>query len=182
MASRVTTFSDGNTLTGPQLENEFNEIFTNITNTNIASGAAIAISKTTLGTFTDWTSHSVAWTAVSVNPSIGNGSLLGQYMQVGKLVVYGVSVGWGSSTTNGTGAWRFDLPVTADSSYEQVFAGAAFANDTGTAFRVGAAIFNSATQLIVSHHGDTAGGWGGTVPHTWANGDTLRFSIAYQAL
>lgn len=49
MASRTYTFVNGQTADGGQVETEFNELFTNITNSNIASGAAIATTKLELG-------------------------------------------------------------------------------------------------------------------------------------
>jgi len=110
MATRQTTFADSNTLTAAQLNNEFNEIFTNTTNANIAAGAAIAISKTTLGTFTDWTS----WTptiAVSggTAPTYTN-RFNNYYMQIGKLVI-----AWGdwSNSSGGTaGSGSNNITVT----------------------------------------------------------------------
>lgn len=56
MADRQTTWSSGQTLTHTDLNNEFNEIFTNITDGNVASGAAIDISK--IDGYTPWTTWS----------------------------------------------------------------------------------------------------------------------------
>lgn len=147
---------------------------------DIAAAAAIAISKTALGTFTPWTTSVPTWTA-SVNPSIGNGSIAGRHTQIGKLVTYGVLVDIGSTTTFGSGAWKFSLPVAPNSSALGKFVGVVFANDTGTAFRVGSVFFNSSTELILTHHGDSTGGWGATNPHTWATGDSITFTIVYEA-
>ena len=35
-----------------------------------------------------WQSHTVSWTAATTNPSIGNGTLTGRYIVIGKLCTY----------------------------------------------------------------------------------------------
>lgn len=61
----------------------FNDYNGNIDNTNIASNAAIAISKTTLGTFTPWTDWTPGYTGFSSNPT----STYARYMVLGKLCI-----------------------------------------------------------------------------------------------
>src|ERR1044071_1955961 len=51
-----------------------------------------------------WDSYTPTWTNSTTNPTIGNGTLSGAYIQVGKFVVFRVSIGMGSTTTFGTGA------------------------------------------------------------------------------
>lgn len=61
-------------------------------------------------------SYSVAWTAETTNPAIGNGSLTGKYRRVGTMVLVNIRLVIGSTTTQGTGAWRFDPPFAVDTS------------------------------------------------------------------
>ena len=35
-----------------------------------------------------WQSHTVSWTAATTNPAIGNGTLVGRYIVIGKLCTY----------------------------------------------------------------------------------------------
>lgn len=64
----------------------------NIDNSQIASNAAIAINKTALGTFTDWTdwtptltaSGSMTWTSRTITEA--------RYMQIGKIVFFKVGI------------------------------------------------------------------------------------------
>jgi hypothetical protein len=61
-----------------------------------------------------WVSYVVTWSsASSPQPVIGNGSLRGFYTTVGKTVFVRVDMIAGVTTTFGTGAWSFSLPVNA---------------------------------------------------------------------
>jgi hypothetical protein len=52
------------------------------------------------------------WTATTTNPTIGNGTLTGRYIQLGKLVIYRIYLVGGTTTTLGTGpAYFITLPV-----------------------------------------------------------------------
>lgn len=74
----------------------------NLDNTNISASAAIAISKTALGTFTDWT----AWTATLTGFS-GTPTQVNRYCRIGNVVFAEVNI---SGTSNATG-FTFTLPV-----------------------------------------------------------------------
>jgi hypothetical protein len=60
---------------------------------------------------TTWTAYTPTFTASTTNPSIGNGTLLGSYWQFGKLLAFNIEVGWGSTTSIGSGVYSFGLPV-----------------------------------------------------------------------
>jgi microcystin-dependent protein len=120
------------------------------------------------------------WTAVTVNPTLGNGTLTGRYIQIGKLVRFNVVLTIGGTTTLGTGAWIFTLPIaSADvllaraivSGVAQTVAGASKVcggrASTTTTFRG----VHAATDLYL----DAA------VPIAWAAGDILTLSGSYEA-
>ena len=67
-----------------------------------------------------WTSYTPTWTASS-NPSIGNGTITGRYIQVGKMVHVWIRVVGGSSTTFGSGTYAWSMPVTARSTLDMIF-------------------------------------------------------------
>jgi hypothetical protein len=60
-----------------------------------------------------WRSYTPSWTAASVNPSIGNGSLQGWYKVVGKTCFVRGNIVMGSTTTFGSGEWYVSMPFTA---------------------------------------------------------------------
>jgi len=65
-----------------------------------------------------------AWTCVSGgNPSLGNGTATGQYVQLGKFVFFNIEVQSGSTTTFGGGVYLFSTPVTAADSGSGQFTG-----------------------------------------------------------
>lgn len=180
MATRQTSdFPAGGVLTDVMLDNEFNEIFTNITDSNIAAGANIAISKTALGTFTDWTPYSPTWGNTGTANSIGNGVLLGQYTQLGKVVTAQIDLVWGSTTSSGSGLWNFSLPVTSASS--AYFVVTWWGRDTGSSDHVGTGYGASTTTFNLVHEGNTLGSFNSSTPWTWANTDILRIQVTYKA-
>lgn len=58
----------------------------------------------------DWISYTPTWSAQSTAPSLGNGSLIGRYMKIGRTVYVFIRLTVGSTTTFGTGSWSFSLP------------------------------------------------------------------------
>ena len=128
----------------------------------------------------DWTSYTPTWTAASVNPAIGNGTISGRYRRStdSDMVVYEGKILMGSTTTFGTGQWFVSLPVVPSSGAVTFTTGAMFILDSGTQTRIGVCRFSSSTQLTF----DTAsGGVTSTVPQTWANADYFTFTIVYEA-
>jgi len=86
-----------------------------IKNINIDAAAAIAISKTALGTFTDWTTYVPV---VTGSTTAGAGTYIvqkGEYCQLGKIVYFTAEVNYTAHT--GTGALQVSIPV-ASGSYD----------------------------------------------------------------
>lgn len=57
-------------------------------------------------------SFSPVITASATNPTLGNGSLLGHYTTIGKLVIAEIYWWFGTTTDKGSGTYYFSLPVT----------------------------------------------------------------------
>lgn len=114
--TKTYTFSNGTTADGGQVDTEITALGTsvnNITNAQIDPAAAIAISKTALGTFTPWTAYTPT---ISAGLTVGAGSVTGRYTQIGKFVrgkIY-ATLGAGFTASGATITWS--LPVTATSS------------------------------------------------------------------
>lgn len=62
------------------------------------------------------TTYTPTWTSTGTAPAIGNGSLTGRYMKIGRMVFCEINMIAGSTTTFGTGNYSFSLPVQAASS------------------------------------------------------------------
>lgn len=147
MATRQTTdFPAGGVLTDTMLDNEFNEIYTNITDTNIAAGANIAISKTALGTYTTWTpwtptlTSSGSWTSTVVN--------FARYTQIGKTVTVAFHIT--GTTAGGTANLRFTLPIApANTTTDYVSASVTLFVDNNGTYISGIAGYNSGLATMV---------------------------------
>jgi len=73
-----------------------------------------AVSVPLFGAFTP------TWTASSVNPTLGNGTLNGRYFQLApKAIFVRIDLAIGSTTSGGGGTYSFALPVAAASDFEQ---------------------------------------------------------------
>lgn len=129
-----------------------------------------------------WTSYTPAWTASSVNPVIGNGTIVGAYQQVNKKVAFSVVITMGSTTTYGTGTYIVTIPVAA---HGRFVANVGLSGCSGTAF-LGAQSFPIAVNRYTSSTtiyfgGPTGAALAPAVPFTWANGAILSFGGTYEA-
>jgi len=78
-----------------------------IVNADISASAAISASKISAAA----TSYTPSWTSTGTQPAIGNGSIAGSYVQIGKIEVASASIVAGSTTTYGTGNYSLSLPI-----------------------------------------------------------------------
>jgi hypothetical protein len=123
-----------------------------------------------------WTTYTVTWSG-GAGVSLGNGTLVGKYRQLGKTVQVKIKLVAGSTTTFGSTVWSFSLPVTALSTSVEV--GSLYMLDSGTANRSGSCLLNTTTTLFCITSADTD--VGPSTPQAWANGDALVACITYEA-
>jgi hypothetical protein len=64
---------------------------------------------------TGWTSYTPSWISSGTQPVLGNGTLTGSYLQIGKKVHVLIHFKAGSTTTFGTGVYQFGIPFTPQS-------------------------------------------------------------------
>lgn len=147
----------------------------------VYTGSAWVTMATTPGA---WTTYTPTWTALTTNPSLGNGTLIGKYSLNGKTCSAHVNLTMGSSTGYGSGDWRFALPFTS-------------INDGTTrignvhALSVGGLRFGG--DFVISPNQAASGGWvaisstntalealDNNSPFTWAVGDQLRMTFEYE--
>ncbi len=105
------------------------------------------------------------WTA-SVNPAIGNGTLIGQYTRVGNLIQISIQLVTGTTTTFGTGNWNFSIPFSIGSFIAGPFLGLSYNATTGATFSAYTSMSSGTTFIpfdILTKAPYTA-----TVPFVWA--------------
>jgi hypothetical protein len=129
-----------------------------------------------------WIPYSFTWTSTGTAPVIGNGTITGKVLRHGKVGFVSLNFAPGSSTTFGTGSFRFSLPWAGKTDQMVVLIGSGYAFDTsaGTTFAAQTPIFITASTFVLT---TTAGAqWGQTVPMTWATNDYGVASFAYELL
>lgn len=142
--------------------------------------------------FGAWTTYTPSWIAEGgggTNPTLGNGTLAGRYMKVGRTVDWVMQLTWGSTTTAGGGAgsenWMFGLPALPATGFTYRIASFdAFDNSTSLHYS-GRGIYNTGSsgvvKTLVSDRADLSGIWDSTLPFTYAAGDILYGYGRYEA-
>jgi len=134
---------------------------------------------------TAWISYTPAWTAASINPSIGNGTLEGYYKVIGKTCFVRGNIAMGSTTTFGSGEWYVSMPFTASHADAILMAanlldnGTAWYNATVNGARAG---FNYKSPLQYQATGGTANDVNATSPFTWTNTDRFLWNGSYEII
>lgn len=172
-------------LNGATLANE--AITSPFYSSNATPLGAGGIAHEQLSTGADWDWDN--WTPTFANFSIGNGTLVAKYKQIGKVVYYRLHITFGTTTSLGTGP-TFTLPV-ASKAYPNV-AGSILGNihmeDTGSSNAIGLVEKGSASTTICNLYVNTASGTylgvsgiSGTLPWTWGNTDQINVTGHYEA-
>ncbi len=94
-----------------------------------------------------WTSYAVAWTSSGTAPAVNNGTFVGYYSKVGRLVTVKISLVTGSTTTYGSGNYTFSLPFTA--AVTGIAANAIAHTGVWTLLNAGSSTFYTATAAIL---------------------------------
>jgi hypothetical protein len=137
-----------------------------------------------------WTSYTPTWTALSTNPTLGNGTITGKYIQLGKTVLFRVHITFGSTTTAGSGNWSLTLPTNHNHpDYSPI--GDMVAGDTGGPdFTVGTAMttvsaLGGGVNKFVCYY-QTSGGVNANPiasgnPFAWGTNDIFSVTGTYEA-
>lgn len=91
-------------------------------NTTFAAGDVLTAAHMN-GIQAAWTSYTPTWTGSSSNPAIGNGTLTGRWLQIGKSGFFRVVMTAGTTTTVGSGTYTFALPAAVHATGEQSVSG-----------------------------------------------------------
>ncbi len=132
-----------------------------------------------------WLGDGISFTPTWTNLTVGNGSNVCRYIQIGKMVFVQGSVLFGT-TTSISGTPSFTLPVNAD--INNTYLLTSYSNvsciDWGTTEYVGYVYLDNSTTAMFRIT-NVAGTYpvrtniSATVPHTWANQDILNYSFVY---
>jgi len=140
-----------------------------------------------------WQSYTPTWGSTGTAPSLGNGTLVGTYVQQGKLVTFRAVLTLGSTSTIGTGQYNLSLPVEATPGGGS---GGNIATVNGTGWVIDASaggyyfiradILDSTTSvrfrlLNASATYATLGSVAQDTPFTFATSDTINISGTYEA-
>lgn len=132
--------------------------------------------------FAGWTPYTPTWTASTTNPVLGNGTLAGRSMKIGRTVVAQFTLTTGSTTTYGSGVYSIGMPYTAAAGSDAL--GTTRLN--GPATYIGICHLSSGgTSVIPLFPGTSTPATGAnmtaTAPGTLAAGHVLRGSITYES-
>lgn len=143
----------------------------------------------------EWTTYTPTWTATtSTNPAIGNGTLNGRYLLIGKTCFVRILVKMGSTTTYGTAnAWLFALPFNwsttfypshhfpfGNAQYWDTSAGSLYAGRVRTSYAYSNKVIGivpNTAGTYVSHNA-----LANNVPFTWATGDIITMTFKYETV
>lgn len=134
-----------------------------------------------------WTTYVPTWGVTSGTAStIGNGSLVGRYQQVGKTIHVAAQITMGSTTTYSASQWTLSLPVTAVSSstLRQIVPGRVFDNSPANGYlAVGHINTDPDVMALEVQSASTAGtdAMRQGFPITFATGDQVQFTGTYEA-
>lgn len=133
--------------------------------------------------FAAWTSYTPTWTGATTNPTIGNGQIQGRYKLVGKLAHFAIECLFGSTTTAGSGAYNFGLPMAAAGSVSRIITGQAV-NSAGRADLT--CVVTPATSVVTpfapssttppANQLTSAGMFGSA----WSSGSVIRITGTYE--
>ncbi|MFE6482390.1 hypothetical protein ACFVGN_05545 [Streptomyces sp. NPDC057757] len=122
------------------------------------------------------------WTSTSVAPVLGNGTLTGRHMKIGRMAFVTINLSAGSTTTFGTGNYSFSLPFAAASSG---VAEVGASQVLGTDRWVGGVVISSASSTVspfvaISATNTRTDFVTNTRPETLASGAQIRMSFMYE--
>ena len=125
-----------------------------------------------------WNAYTPAWTS-STPPAIGNGTRQGYYIQIGKTIHFKAIFTFGTTTTYGTGAWAFGVPVTPHANAEGFVT--SFLGIQGASRVLGFGSYQTSDSGLVVYNSSCNTLWQSGSPVTWANTGVIRMSGSYEA-
>lgn len=142
----------------------------------IDAAAAAAAAGSAFPTYTP------VWTASVSNPSLGNGTISGEYHIDGKACEVTITLAIGSTTNLGSGTYMFSLPAAAAFSQNAPYYGSALVRDQSAAAHTVAGVTpvspSSPTTVELRYQGGNL--VSGAAPYALASGDFIRIKVIGQ--
>jgi hypothetical protein len=135
---------------------------------------------------TNWATGSLAWqvwTPTWTNLSVGNGSVIARYAQVGKLVFYNISLTFGT-TTSISGGVSVNYPVNATAASMITGTGVVLDSSASKFFQVLTFLVSTSSQTFLVDYGAADGSLAGitaSAPFVWTTSDGIFVSGLYEA-
>ena len=139
---------------------------------NFQTGAGSTVVGNTVGPLTTYTP---TFASSVGDAALGNGTISGSYTRTGANITVNINFAVGSTTTKGTGQWRFGLPFASAGSI--ICVGSFVGLSAGATFRAGASDVNGGLNYVRRWE-NTVGPLGGA-SYAWANGDFVYITITY---
>jgi len=124
--------------------------------------------------------YTPAWTATVTDPVLGNGTIVGTYNVSGAVVDVHILLTPGSTTTFGSGSYRFSLPKIISAASFRGQGTARVFNSGVLGGEIGVAVEQTrASPSRIEIYGTAGTNFSPTVPHTFKNGDFLELHYRY---
>ncbi|MFJ2568185.1 hypothetical protein ACIO02_35570 [Streptomyces sp. NPDC087568] len=133
--------------------------------------------------FATWTTYTPTWTSSGTAPNIGNGSVTGRYLKIGRTVFCTINLVAGTTTTFGSGNYTFGLPFQAANF---VLTAVGSVHIFGAARWNGTCLVSPASATVApfvsTSATNTQANWvTNTRPETLAADAQIRMSVVYEA-
>lgn len=143
-----------------------------------AAGNRITATRLAGFDLTEWDDYTPEWTASTTNPTIGNGTLAGRYIQAGDTVFVRAYLKVGSTSTNGSGAYSLSMPVEAAATVPQALSGWLVDASESDRYPVTVLLTGTFVRILDS---TASFGVSSTSPFTWAVNDEILIAGIYEA-
>lgn len=134
------------------------------------------------GGSTGWQDFVPVWSSSGTQPVLGNGTITGRYVQIGKTVHCRITLVMGSTTTFGTGAYRFSIPVLGGVYHSSgPLVGTGQAGDSGVgSYMLGIRLVDPTVVDFVTT-ANPAANVAPSTPFTFGTNDNLSACFTYEA-
>lgn len=147
-----------------------------------AAGVLITAGIWNEDTQSDWAAYTPTWltAGAGADPTLGNGTIAGRWTKAAKLVTVRIKLTWGSTTSGGSGAWTFSMPVGPLASTVPDIGHALSIGGGPASYKHDVAIMDNDTvaRCLSMAIGDF---YSATIPHTWATGNNVVMQLQYEA-
>lgn len=126
-------------------------------------------------------SYTCTWSSSGTAPTLGNGTLTATRSRANGNCTVAISLTIGSTSTMGTGNYRFSMPVAPFATSRSAIGSAHARNSAGSSFFFGLVFVEGGPYLVAAAAGLTANQfWGAGSPLALATGDIYTLDVTYR--